>query len=65
MYDAMSSDAVPQSSGAAGGWASAQKCGTTKSWLKRESFDSEYVRRLTNGDAETERHFAGYFGNYY
>ena len=24
-------------------------------------FDGEYVRRLTEGDAETERHFVGYF----
>jgi RNA polymerase sigma-70 factor (ECF subfamily) len=25
------------------------------------SFDGDYVRRLTEGDAETERHFVGYF----
>jgi RNA polymerase sigma factor, sigma-70 family len=25
------------------------------------SFDGEYVRRLTEGDAETERHFTAYF----
>jgi RNA polymerase sigma-70 factor (ECF subfamily) len=28
----------------------------------RESFDREYVERLKNGDAATERHFANYFG---
>jgi RNA polymerase sigma-70 factor (ECF subfamily) len=27
-----------------------------------ESFDSEYVQRLIDGDSETERHFAAYFG---
>lgn len=27
-----------------------------------ESFDREYVERLKNGDAETERHFTHYFG---
>jgi RNA polymerase sigma-70 factor (ECF subfamily) len=28
----------------------------------RQSFDREYVERLRNGDAETERHFTDYFG---
>jgi RNA polymerase sigma-70 factor (ECF subfamily) len=36
--------------------------GSNKGWLKRDSFDSGYVRRLRDGDAETERHFAAYFG---
>ena len=31
--------------------------------MKRDSFDSEYIRRLRESDAETERHFAGYFGD--
>jgi RNA polymerase sigma-70 factor (ECF subfamily) len=26
------------------------------------SFDADYVRRLTEGDADTEQHFHGYFG---
>jgi RNA polymerase sigma-70 factor, ECF subfamily len=30
--------------------------------LKRDCFDREYVQRLKDGDGETERHFAGYFG---
>jgi RNA polymerase sigma-70 factor (ECF subfamily) len=30
-------------------------------WV-RQSFDREYVERLRNGDAETERHFTDYFG---
>jgi len=30
--------------------------------LERSSFDYEYVRRLREGDPETERHFAAYFG---
>jgi RNA polymerase sigma-70 factor (ECF subfamily) len=29
----------------------------------RYSFDAEYVRRLKEGDAETEDHFARYFGD--
>jgi RNA polymerase sigma-70 factor (ECF subfamily) len=31
--------------------------------MKRDSFDGEYIRRLREGDAETERHFADYFRN--
>ena len=31
--------------------------------MKFESFDAEYVRRLTNGDPEVEDHFASYFTN--
>ena len=42
--------------------ASSQNYGSTSGGLKRDSFDSEYVRRLRDGDAETQRHFAGYFG---
>ena len=30
--------------------------------LVRESFNGEYVQRLIDGDPETERHFAAYFG---
>jgi RNA polymerase sigma-70 factor (ECF subfamily) len=30
--------------------------------MKRDSFDREYVQRLKDGDRETERHFASYFG---
>jgi RNA polymerase sigma-70 factor (ECF subfamily) len=30
--------------------------------VERYQFDGEYVRRLTAGDAETERHFTRYFG---
>jgi RNA polymerase sigma-70 factor (ECF subfamily) len=30
--------------------------------LKRDCFDREYVQRLKDGDGETERHFANYFG---
>ena len=30
--------------------------------LVRTPFDREYVRRLTDGDPETERHFTEYFG---
>lgn len=29
---------------------------------EREPFDAEYVRLLTDGDPETERHFTAYFG---
>jgi len=42
--------------------ANSQKFGSARGGLKRDSFDSEYVRRLRDGDAETGRHFAGYFG---
>lgn len=28
-----------------------------------QSFDAEYVRRLKDGDAQVEEHFASYFGN--
>ena len=35
---------------------------STKGGLVRESFNREYVERLKNGDAETERHFTNYFG---
>jgi len=31
--------------------------------LQFQTFDGEYVRRLTEGDSETEGHFASYFGN--
>jgi RNA polymerase sigma-70 factor (ECF subfamily) len=31
--------------------------------LERESFDREYVRRLTEGDPETEKHFSRFFGD--
>jgi RNA polymerase sigma-70 factor, ECF subfamily len=31
--------------------------------LERQSFDQSYVTRLTQGDAETERHFSRYFGD--
>jgi RNA polymerase sigma-70 factor (ECF subfamily) len=30
--------------------------------LERQAFDREYVGRLTQGDADTERHFTRYFG---
>jgi RNA polymerase sigma-70 factor (ECF subfamily) len=30
--------------------------------LKRDEFDSEYIRRLVSADPETERHFTQYFG---
>ena len=30
--------------------------------LHRASFDSEYVRRLKEGDHATEQHFTSYFG---
>ncbi|MEO8594394.1 MAG: sigma-70 family RNA polymerase sigma factor [Candidatus Solibacter sp.] len=30
--------------------------------MQRQSFDAEYVRRLVNFDAETERDFVAYFG---
>lgn len=30
--------------------------------LERQTFDADYVARLTRGDAETERHFTRYFG---
>jgi len=30
--------------------------------LERQSFDENYVNRLIDGDAETERHFSRYFG---
>ncbi|MGA8027112.1 MAG: sigma-70 family RNA polymerase sigma factor [Bryobacteraceae bacterium] len=31
--------------------------------MERYAFDREYLVRLTRGDSETERHFAGYFGD--
>jgi len=31
-------------------------------WI-RQSFDAEYVRLLTDGDPEVERHFTAYFGD--
>ncbi len=30
--------------------------------MERHTFDSEYLRRLAEGDQETERHFTEYFG---
>src|SRR5262245_8229184 len=30
--------------------------------VQRQTFDSEYIRRLTQSDPETERDFAEYFG---
>lgn len=30
--------------------------------MRFETFDSAYVQRLANGDADTERHFVAYFG---
>lgn len=30
--------------------------------MTHATFDAEYVRRLTEGDPETERHFTAYFG---
>src|SRR5580704_17871088 len=62
MNEAMSSEVVPQSIGAMESEANSQKFGSTRGGPKRDSFDSEYVRRLTEGDDETERHFANYFG---
>jgi len=35
---------------------------SSRGGLVRESFSREYVERLKNGDAATERHFANYFG---
>lgn len=35
--------------------------GERRKSLEFFSFDEEYVRRLTNGDRDTERHFVGYF----
>jgi len=35
---------------------------STSEGLVRDSFDRDYVERLKNGDAETERHFTDYFG---
>jgi RNA polymerase sigma-70 factor (ECF subfamily) len=63
MYEAMSSGVVPQSDGAVGSWPDSRKPGSTRGGLKRDSFDSEYIRRLKDSDAETERHFARYFGD--
>jgi RNA polymerase sigma-70 factor (ECF subfamily) len=31
--------------------------------LERHVFDQSYVTRLTDGDADTERHFTRYFGD--
>jgi RNA polymerase sigma-70 factor, ECF subfamily len=31
--------------------------------VERQTFDREYIHRLTEGDPETERHFTGYFGD--
>lgn len=61
MYEAMPSGAVPQPAGPVE-WRTSPQLGSTRSGLKRESFDSDYIRRLRESDAETERHFAAYFG---
>ena len=55
MYEAMSPGAVPPPR--AGGEGVASGHGR----LRRDSFDFEYVRRLRDGDPETERHFVAYF----
>jgi RNA polymerase sigma-70 factor (ECF subfamily) len=62
MYEAMSSGAVPRSTAVAEVRAVSCKMGSTRSVLKRDSFDSDYIRRLKESDADTERHFARYFG---
>lgn len=36
---------------------------TPEDSLERQSFDQEYVRRLTEGDPEVERNFTDYFGD--
>lgn len=61
MYEAMSSGTVPQPAGPVE-WRANSPLGSTRGGLKRESFDGDYIRRLKESDAETERHFAAYFG---
>jgi len=62
MYEGLSSSAVPQSAGTVEWRANSQSAGS-RGGVKRDSFDSEYIRRLRESDPETERHFAGYFGD--
>src|SRR5579863_9635646 len=61
MYESMSSAGVPRTASVVESRGSSF-CGRARGGLKRGSFDSEYVRLLKDGDPETERHFASYFG---
>jgi RNA polymerase sigma-70 factor, ECF subfamily len=61
MYEEMSSGAVPQFTVTAEPRANSH-VRSAKEGPKRDSFNREYVRRLAEGDAETERHFVSYFG---
>jgi RNA polymerase sigma-70 factor (ECF subfamily) len=60
MYEAMSSGDVPVST--AESRAGSRNFVVTNKVLHRASFDSEYVRRLKEGDHATEQHFTSYFG---
>lgn len=61
MYEQMSAGTVPQFTAAGASRASSPEAGM-RVRLKRDSFDREYIQRLKDGDCETERHFASYFG---
>ncbi len=61
MYQAMSSGAAPHGGGAAQPRTGSDEFAFSRGGLKRDSFDLEYVRRLKDGDPETERHFVAYF----
>lgn len=63
MYEAMCSGGVPRSEDPTESSASSRRFSTPKGGLNRDSFDGDYVRRLTEGDPDTERHFAQYFGD--
>jgi len=62
MYEEMSAGTVPQLTAAVESRANSQAAGFAANRLRRDSFDREYVQRLKDGDRETERHFASYFG---
>jgi RNA polymerase sigma-70 factor (ECF subfamily) len=62
MYEEMSAGTGPQFTAAVESRANSQEAGSAKGRLKRDSFDRDYIQRLREGNVETERHFANYFG---
>ena len=61
MYEHMTADDVPHPAEGPMG-ASTETSGAKTAGWKRDSFDAQYIQRLKEGDPETERHFASYFG---
>ena len=61
MYQQATAKALSPSPGAMLLRKNSQAIATSRPGMKRDSFDGEYIRRLREGDEETERHFADYF----